>query len=54
MTVVVKLGSSIVAAESGELRSDVLDSVCAQVGELHAAGEDVALVSSGAIALGCG
>ncbi len=52
MTVVVKLGSSIVAAESGELRDDVLDSVCGQVGELHAAGEDVALVSSGAIALG--
>ena len=37
MTVVVKLGSSIVAAESGELRGDVLDSVCAQVAELHAA-----------------
>jgi glutamate 5-kinase len=52
MTVVVKLGSSIVAAESGELRGDVLDSVCGQVATLHEGGEEVALVSSGAIALG--
>jgi glutamate 5-kinase len=52
MTVVAKLGSSIVAAEGGELRSDVLDSVCAQVAELHGGGEDVAMVTSGAIARG--
>ncbi len=52
MTVVVKLGSSIVADESGEVRASVLDSVCAQVGELHQGGEDVAMVTSGAIALG--
>ena len=31
MTLVVKLGSSIVAADDGELRTDVLDSVCEQV-----------------------
>src|SRR3954452_11534035 len=31
MTLVVKLGSSIVAADDGELRADVLDSVCQQV-----------------------
>ena len=36
MTVVVKLGSSIVAGDDGELRADVLDGVCAQVAELHA------------------
>jgi glutamate 5-kinase len=52
MTVVVKLGSSIVADERGEVRGDVLDSVCRQVGELHRAGEEVAMVTSGAIALG--
>jgi glutamate 5-kinase len=52
MTLVVKLGSSIVADDAGEVRADVLDSVCAQVGELHHAGEDVAMVTSGAIALG--
>jgi len=38
MTLVVKLGSSIVAADDGELRTDVLDSVCAQVSELERAG----------------
>ena len=52
MTLVVKLGSSIVADDAGEVRADVLDSVCAQVAELHHGGEDVAMVTSGAIALG--
>ena len=35
MTVVAKLGSSIVADDDGALRSAVLDSVCGQVAELH-------------------
>jgi glutamate 5-kinase len=52
MTVVAKLGSSIVADEAGVLRGDVLDTVCEQVAELHGGGENVALVTSGAIALG--
>jgi glutamate 5-kinase len=52
MTVVVKLGSSIVADAEGVVRGDVLDSVCEQVAELHHDGEDVAMVTSGAIALG--
>jgi glutamate 5-kinase len=52
MTVVAKLGSSIVAGEGGELRTDVLDRVCAQVAELHAGGENVVMVTSGAIARG--
>ena len=52
MTVVVKLGSSIVADSEGVVRGDVLDAVCAQVAELHHGGEDVAMVTSGAIALG--
>jgi glutamate 5-kinase len=52
MTLVVKLGSSIVAADDGELRADVLDSVCAQVAELEQSGERVAMVTSGAIARG--
>src|SRR5919204_2693635 len=52
MTVVAKLGSSIVADTGGELRADVLDQVCAQVAELHRGGEDIALVTSGAIARG--
>jgi glutamate 5-kinase len=52
MTLVVKLGSSIVAADDGELRVDVLDSVCAQVAELERGGERVVMVTSGAIARG--
>lgn len=52
MTLIVKLGSSIVAADDGELRADVLDSVCGQVAELERGGEPVVLVTSGAIARG--
>jgi glutamate 5-kinase len=52
MTLVVKLGSSIVAADDGELRADVLDAVCAQVSELEREGERVVMVTSGAIARG--
>src|SRR6478672_11017649 len=52
MTMVVKLGSSIVAAEGGELRADVLDGVCAQVADLEQGGERVVMVTSGAIARG--
>jgi glutamate 5-kinase len=52
MTVVAKLGSSIVADEAGELRAEVLDRVCAQVADLHRGGEAIALVTSGAIARG--
>ena len=48
MTVVAKLGSSIVADDDGELRGEILDSICSQVAELHAGGEEIALVTSGA------
>jgi len=52
MTLVVKLGSSIVAADDGSLREDVLDSVCEQVARLERSGERVVMVTSGAIARG--
>jgi len=52
MTLVVKLGSSIVAADDGALRGDVLDEVCSQVAALHEDGEEVVMVTSGAIARG--
>ena len=52
VTLVVKLGSSIVAADDGELRADVLDSICAQVAALKRSGEQVVMVTSGAIARG--
>jgi glutamate 5-kinase len=52
MTVIAKLGSSIVAGDDGSLRTAVLDGVCAQVAELHHEGVSVVLVTSGAIARG--
>jgi glutamate 5-kinase len=51
-TVVVKLGSSIVADDAGELRTDVLEALCDEVAARHKAGDDVVLVTSGAIARG--
>ena len=51
-TVVVKLGSSIVADDAGEVRTDVLATVCDEVAARHAAGDDVVVVTSGAIARG--
>ncbi len=50
--VVVKLGSSIVADDSGALRADVLARVCGQVAARRAAGDGVVVVTSGAIARG--
>jgi glutamate 5-kinase len=51
-TIVIKLGSSIVADERGEVREDVLSGVAEQTAELRAAGREVVLVTSGAIARG--
>src|SRR3954470_2537842 len=49
---VVKLGSSIVAEDSGELRLSVVGRICEEAAALHAAGVDVVIVTSGAIARG--
>src|SRR5579884_816156 len=51
---VVKLGSSIVADERGEVRLEVLGRVCDQLAELHRAGRSPIVVTSGAIARGMG
>jgi glutamate 5-kinase len=51
-TAVVKLGSSVVAEASGELRPGVLDRICDEVAALHAGGVEVVIVTSGAIARG--
>ena len=51
-SVVVKLGSSIVAHPTGEVRLDVLEPICDEVAARHAAGERVVIVTSGAIATG--
>src|SRR5947209_10537386 len=52
--IVVKLGSSIVADERGEVRRDVLSAICDQIASLHAGGHAVIVVTSGAIARGMG
>ena len=49
---VVKLGSSIVAEENGELRLSVVARITEEVAALHRAGVDVVVVTSGAIARG--
>jgi glutamate 5-kinase len=49
---VIKLGSSIVAEDSGELRAGVIERICAEAAARHAAGHDVVVVTSGAIARG--
>ena len=51
-SIVVKLGSSIVADHRGEVRMDVLGPVCEEVATRHAAGDSIVLVTSGAIARG--
>jgi glutamate 5-kinase len=51
-TLVVKLGSSIVADAAGEVRRDVLATVCDEAARRHRAGDEVVLVTSGAIARG--
>src|SRR5438045_5890202 len=51
---VVKLGSSIVADERGEVRLEVLAAICDQVAQLRRAGSEVVVVTSGAIARGMG
>jgi len=50
--VVVKLGSSIVAHEDGSLRTAVLGRVCEEVSRRVAAGDELVVVTSGAIARG--
>ena len=49
---VVKLGSSIVAEDSGELRLSVVARICEEIAALHRADVDVVVVTSGAIVRG--
>jgi glutamate 5-kinase len=51
-TVVIKLGSSVIAEDDGTLRGEVLDRVVAQVARRKALGDRIVVVSSGAIACG--
>jgi glutamate 5-kinase len=49
---VIKLGSGIVAHDDGSLRADALAAICDEVAVRRRAGDDVVIVSSGAIARG--
>jgi len=51
-TLVVKLGSSVVAEDNGELRLSVIARTCEEIAALHRSGVDVVVVTSGAIAYG--
>src|ERR1700761_8565742 len=53
-SLVVKLGSSIVADDKGDARLDVLGRICDELAALHRAGHEVVVVTSGAIAHGMG
>src|SRR5436190_1480357 len=52
MTVVIKLGSTLVVDGNGRVRRSLLAARAAEVADLVRAGEGVCIVSSGAIALG--
>jgi glutamate 5-kinase len=49
---VIKLGSAIVATDEGELRAERRGRICAAVAAARAGGDEVAIVTSGAIARG--
>jgi glutamate 5-kinase len=49
---VIKLGSGIVAHDDGSLRAEALAAICEEVAARRRAGDDVVIVSSGAIARG--
>ncbi len=50
--IVIKIGSSLLIDDSGQANADWLESLAMDVARLHAAGADVLIVSSGAIAIG--
>ena len=53
-SVVIKLGSSVVANDDGTVRFDVLQRICDDVALLHGRGYEPIIVTSGAIARGLG
>ena len=52
--IVVKVGSQVLCQPSGQIDETVFAALCQGLGELLAAGREVVLVSSGAVALGTG
>ena len=53
-SIVIKLGSSVVATDDGTIRRPVLGRICDDVAALHAQGLEPVIITSGAIARGLG
>jgi glutamate 5-kinase len=49
---VVKIGSSLLVGEGGDIRRDWLDALCEDLAAMKSGGRDVVVVTSGAIAIG--
>ena len=49
---VIKLGSAVVATDDGELRTELLERACDTVAAARGRGDEVVIVTSGAIARG--
>src|SRR3546814_19199585 len=50
--IVIKIGSSLLVEREGHIREDWLKTIVEEIAERHAAGQQIIIVSSGAIALG--
>src|SRR3546814_6708890 len=50
--IVIKIGSSLLVDREGHIRADWLKTIVEEIAERHAAGQQIIIVSSGAIALG--
>ena len=51
--IVVKIGSALLVDESGEFAPDSLDRLATDIALAHGAGQELLIVSSGAVAIGC-
>lgn len=51
--IIIKIGSSLLVAQSRGLKTEWLESLVGDIANLHKQGKEVLVVSSGAIALGC-
>src|SRR3546814_5813678 len=50
--IVIKIGSSLLVDREGHIREDWLKTIVEEIAERHAAGQQIIIVSTGAIALG--
>ncbi|MCD4800284.1 MAG: glutamate 5-kinase [Methanococcoides sp.] len=50
--IVIKIGTTSISREDGSLNNEFMDTIASQVSELHRAGKQIILVSSGSIGIG--